>query len=88
MNVPYGEVVRVRMAPMPDDPIKLLDVVALTRDLPVLGLRRGQVGAVVDVYAPHVFEVEFVDQAGRTYGLHTLHADQVMLLRHEPVKFA
>lgn len=73
---------------MPDEPIKLLDVVALTCDLPELGLRRGQVGAVVEVYGPDAFEVEFVDQAGQTYGLHTLRADQVMRLRYEPVGMA
>lgn len=76
------------MRRMPDDPIKLLDVVALTHDLPELGLRRGQVGAVVEVYTPSAFEVEFVDHAGQTYGLHTLRADQVMLLRYEPVEAA
>ena len=31
------------------DPIKLLDVVALTVDLPEVNLCRGQVGTIVDI---------------------------------------
>lgn len=34
--------------------IQLLDVVALTEDLPQSGLRRGQMGTVVEVLAPGV----------------------------------
>jgi hypothetical protein len=33
------------------NPIKLLDVVALTVDLPEVNLRRGQVGTIVDILA-------------------------------------
>jgi hypothetical protein len=47
--------------------IQLLDVVAVTEDLPQRGLSRGQVGTVVETLAPGVFEVEFCDNAGRTY---------------------
>lgn len=49
-------------------PIKLLDVVALTEDLPELKLDRGQVGTIVEVYEPESFEVEFSDAQGRTTG--------------------
>src|SRR4051812_46361829 len=49
-----------------DQAIQLLDV-ALTEDLPERGLRRGQVGTVVEDLAPGVFEVEFSDNQGRTY---------------------
>ncbi|MEH1825709.1 MAG: DUF4926 domain-containing protein [Nostoc sp.] len=41
--------------------MKLLDVVALTEDLPELGLHRGQVGTIVEEYESGVFEVEFSD---------------------------
>jgi hypothetical protein len=44
--------------------IKLLDVVALTEDIPDHDLRRGQVGTVVELLAPDVYEVEFSDNAG------------------------
>lgn len=46
-------------------PIKLLDVVAVADNLPVEKLLRGQVGTVVEVLAPDVFEVEFCDDEGR-----------------------
>jgi hypothetical protein len=48
--------------------IQLLDVVALTADLPENRLWRGQVGTVVDILADGAaFEVEFCDRDGRTY---------------------
>jgi Domain of unknown function (DUF4926) len=36
------------------DVMKLLDVVALLQDLPDLGLIRGQVGTIVEMYEPDV----------------------------------
>src|SRR2546428_12205711 len=48
-------------------PIRVLDVVALTEDLPQRRLCRGQVGTVVEELAPGVFEVEFSDDNGHTY---------------------
>ncbi len=66
-------------------PINLLDVIALVADLPERGLRRGQVGTVVEVLAPGAFEVEFSDNQGRAYATLALRADQMMVLHHEPV---
>ena len=60
--------------------IKLFDVGALTEDLPDEGLRRGQVGSVIENYAPGVYEVEFVDKDGDTYAMLILRADQLMKL--------
>ena len=60
--------------------INLLDTVAVARDVPALNLTAGEVGAVVEVLAADAFEVEFCDEAGQTYGLHTLHADQIIPL--------
>ena len=51
---------------------KLLDTVVLDRDLPEQGLRRGDLGAVVDVYDPRGLEVEFVLASGRTQAIVTL----------------
>lgn len=65
--------------------LKLLDVVALIENLPELGLYRGQVGTIVEVYEPGVFEVEFSDMQGRTYALETLSDQQVMVLHHQPL---
>lgn len=65
--------------------IKLLDVVALTVDLPEENLWRGQVGTVVDLLADgEAFEVEFSDRTGRTYESLGLRPDQIMLLHFEP----
>ncbi|MBW4679386.1 MAG: DUF4926 domain-containing protein [Microcoleus vaginatus WJT46-NPBG5] len=63
--------------------MKLLDVVALLEDLPELGLYRGQVGTVVEVYEPEVFEVEFSDFNGKAYAIETLSANQLMILYHQ-----
>jgi hypothetical protein len=65
--------------------MKLLDVVALLTDCSEQGLLRGQVGTIVEVYEPNVFEVEFSDTQGRMYALATLRADQLMILHHQPV---
>lgn len=66
--------------------IKLLDVVALTVDLPEHNLWRGQVGTVVEILAHgDAFEVEFSDSYGRTYVSLGLRPDQVMVLHYEPL---
>ena len=67
---------------------QLLDVVALTEDLPARGLQRGQVGTVVEVLAGDAYEVEFSDNQGRTYATLALRADQLMVLHHRPVRIA
>ena len=54
-----------------------LDSVVLLRDLPEDGLRAGDLGAVVQVYAPETFEVEFVTTTGRTPVVRTLSAADV-----------
>ena len=64
--------------------MKILDIVALTENLPKLKLYRGQVGTIVEMYEPDVFEVEFSDIKGRTYALETLNADHLMVLHHQP----
>ena len=65
---------------MPKPP-ELLDTVALTADLPTLGLTAGEVGAVVEVLGDGAaFEVEFCDDDGTTYGVHTLRAGQIIAL--------
>jgi hypothetical protein len=50
----------------------VLDVVVLDTDVPVYGLRRGDLGAVVDVHDPDGLEVEFVTASGRTQALVTV----------------
>jgi hypothetical protein len=68
--------------------IQLLDVVALTEDRPEQGLKRGQVGTVVELLGPGVFEVEFSDDEGRTYATSSLRANQLLVLHYEPIQVA
>jgi hypothetical protein len=63
--------------------IRLLDVVALTRDLPAANLIRGQVGTVIEVLSDGVFEVEFCDDNGKTYAQLPLGADHLLVLHYE-----
>lgn len=49
-----------------------LDVVVLIHDLPAHGLRRGDLGAVMEVYGPDSIGVEFVAASGRTQALVTV----------------
>ena len=65
--------------------LKLHDVVALTEDLPAQGLRRGDVGTVIEVFEgnahhPAGFIVEFVDESGTVYA-HADITDAAQLLR-------
>ena len=71
-----------------NDMIHLLDVVALLEDIPERGLRRGQVGTVVEELAPGVFEVEFSDDDGRTYAMLALPTDKLIILHYEPALIA
>jgi len=57
--------------------VKLLDAVGLLEDVQTeeVLLQRGEVGAVVEVLAPDVYEVEFCDDRGRAYTFASLHAE-------------
>lgn len=63
--------------------IDLLDIVALTEDIPTYRLPRGQVGTVVEELAPNVFEVEFSDNHGRTYAMLPLNSKQLLVLHYD-----
>ena len=62
------------------DEIRLLDVVALLEELPAEGLRRGEVGTVVEQWKDGVFEIEFSDNSGKSYAFAALRPDQLMKL--------
>ncbi len=57
--------------------MQLLSTVILEKDLVSLGLKRGDIGAVVEVYEPDGLEVEFVTASGRTQALVTLKKSDV-----------
>jgi hypothetical protein len=73
---------------MQNSPLKLLDVVALLVDKPEEKLVAGQVGTVVELLAPDVYEVEFLDSKGRTIAVAQLKRAELLLLQHEPVMAA
>jgi len=60
--------------------ITILDGVALTEDIESKGLRRGEVGTVVEEWKDNVFEVEFSDDSGKAYAFAVLRPDQLMKL--------
>jgi len=68
--------------------LKLLDVVALTENLPEYALYRGQVGTIVEILAPDIYEVEFSDDEGQTYVMRALGADQLMVLHYHLLEAA
>ncbi|HLL15236.1 MAG TPA: DUF4926 domain-containing protein [Pyrinomonadaceae bacterium] len=64
------------------DTIKILDMVAVTGDIPEHGLRRGEVGTVVERWKDGAYEVEFSDDTGEAYAFVALRPDQMMPLYH------
>lgn len=63
--------------------INLLDTVALLEDLPQRNLNRGEVGTIVELLAPDVYEVEFCDDEGQTYAELALRRDQLIVLHNQ-----
>ncbi len=63
--------------------IDLLDTVALVEDLPERKLKRGEVGTVVEILAPGVYEVEFCDDEGQTYAEFSLRTEQMIVLHNQ-----
>ncbi len=64
-------------------PMKLLDIVALLKDMPDDKLLKGQVGTIVEELDEGVYEVEFADKQGRTIASLTLTVEELMLLHFE-----
>jgi hypothetical protein len=63
--------------------LEILSVVALLDDLPAQRLCRGQVGTVVETLASGAYEVEFSDDAGRTYASIAISGDRLPRLPHD-----
>ena len=57
--------------------VKVLDTIVLEKDLADYGLKKGDVGAVVETYEPDGLEVEFVTGSGKTQALVTLKVTDV-----------
>ena len=60
-----------------------LDTVVLERDVPAHGLKRRDLGAVVEVYQPNSVEVEFVTASGKTKALVILNVADIRPRRRE-----
>lgn len=65
--------------------LNLLDIVALKGDLPDRNLLAGQVGTIVEILAPEIYEVEFSDDDGQTYATQALPANQLLKLHYKPM---
>lgn len=63
--------------------IELLDTIALAQDIPERNLKLGEVGTVVELLGPDVFEVEFSDDDGQTYAEFALRNDQLIVLHNQ-----
>jgi hypothetical protein len=60
--------------------INEIDIVALTQDLPELGLNKGKTGTVVDISESGVFLVEFSNEKGEMISLESLKKEQITLV--------
>ena len=54
---------------------RLLDVVVLARDIPARGLRKGDIGTIVEVHGREAFEVEIATATGHAQAILTLTPD-------------
>jgi Domain of unknown function (DUF4926) len=68
--------------------IRLLGVVALLEDIPEHGLTRGQVGTVVEILGPDVYEVEFADKSGRSIATLGVRGDRLLALHPDSLEAA
>ncbi len=67
--------------------IKLLDVVALTQDVPEHNLKRGDIGTVVEILANgEAYEVEFSNAYGQMSKCLSFFTSQLRVIPHEQIK--
>ena len=65
---------------------KLFDSVVINLDLPDLGLRKGDRGAVVELYEPDGVEVEIFEPDGSTRDVFTLQVEQLRPATNEELR--
>lgn len=68
--------------------MKLLDVVAVLKDLPEIHLSQGQVGTVVEELDKDTVLVEFADLNGVAYRIEPVNRGSLIPLKHTPAKAA
>ena len=64
--------------------LKILDVVALSKDLPEKHLLKGQVGAIVEDFGDNTYLIEFSDNNGHVYAAEELKTKYFIKLHYEP----
>lgn len=62
---------------------KILDVVALLKNIPEKNLVTGQVGTIVEELSGNVFEVEFSGSNGEAIAMAAVKSDSLLLLHYE-----
>lgn len=65
-----------------DKSFKLLDSVAILKDVPEQKVLMGQVGTIVEILADDTYEVEFSDQSGATIAEFAVQGIDLLLLHH------
>lgn len=68
--------------------IRMHSIVALLQDIPGERLVRGQVGRIVEIWSPGVYDVAFSDGSGKVYAMVTVKAEQLLLLHYPPAHLA
>ena len=68
---------------MKTEHLKLLDTVAILKDLPEKKVVFGQVGTIVEKLTEDVFEVEFADKSGETIAEFAVSQQDLMRLHYE-----
>lgn len=68
---------------MTNNKFKLLDTVALTKDMPEKKLIKGQVGAIIEQWEEGVYEVEFTDKKSKSSTFLAAKVEDLMLLHFE-----
>jgi hypothetical protein len=61
---------------------KLLDTVAILKEMPQHRVLSGQVGTIVEILSDVDYEVEFCDKNGETIAEFSVPADDLLLLHH------
>ena len=65
--------------------MSILDTVVLKKDLTANKLKRGDIGAVVEIYEPDGIEVEFVTGGGKTQAVVTLGTADVRVISDKDI---
>ncbi len=63
--------------------LRLLDVVALLKNVPEKKLKKGQVGTIVEILENAHYEVEFCNNKGESFALFAVAEKDLMLLHYE-----